>query len=130
MRVSTSEQGTPVKKSKPCRSRRAASSAPDTTPGSPQRGPLVLLLLEELLLLRLHLLHQLLVRRGRDDLVELGPVVRDEADALDDDVVDEPLVALAEHPVVDGDVGPLLGYEAGADDGVLDLDGLARELDP
>src|SRR2546425_7508597 len=129
MRVSTSEQGTPVKKSKPCRSRRAASSAPDTTPGSPPRGPPVLLLLEELLLLRLHLLHQLLVRRGRDDLVELGPVVRDEADALDDDVIDEPLVAPGVHPIVDGNLGPLLRHEPRTDDRAIEVGGLAHDTD-
>src|SRR2546427_2546976 len=130
MRSSTSEHGTPVKKSKPCRSRRAASSAPDTTPGSPQpRGPLVLLLLDDLSHLRPHLPHELVVGRGRDDLVELRPVVGDEADALDDHVVHEPLLALVEHPVVDGDLGPLLRHQPCADDRRLAVERLAHELD-
>src|SRR5437879_3829215 len=129
MRCSTREQGTPVKKSKPWRSRRAASSTPDTTLRSLLRGPLRLLLHEELLLLRPHLLHELLERRGRDDLVELGAIVGDEAHTLDDDVVDEPLVAPPVHPIVDGDLGPLLGDELGADNRPLAVDGFADELD-
>src|SRR5207244_8594449 len=54
------------------------------------RGPLLPLASVELFLLRPHLLHELLVGRGQDDLVELSAVVRDQADALDDDIVDEP----------------------------------------
>src|SRR5688500_4485826 len=41
----------------------------------------------ELFLARLHLLHEVLERRRLDDLVELRAIVRDEADALDQDVV-------------------------------------------
>src|SRR5437773_3179366 len=52
------------------------------------RGPLRPLASVELFLLRPHLLHELLVGRGQDDLVELSAVVRDQADALDDDIVD------------------------------------------
>src|SRR5262245_57967153 len=129
MRSSTSEHGTPVKKSKSCRSRRAASSAPDTRRGSLLRRPLLLFLADELLLLGPHLLDQLLEGGGRDDLVELGAVVRDEAHALDDDVVDQPLVAPEKHPVVDRDLGALLGDELGAHDGAFPLDGLADVLD-
>src|SRR2546422_7003890 len=53
------------------------------------RGPLRPLASVELVLLRPHLLHELLVGRGQDDLVELSAVVRNQADALDDDVRSE-----------------------------------------
>src|SRR5437870_4099009 len=107
----------------------ASNAAPDTTRGSRLGRPLLLFLADELVLLGLHLLHELLEGGGRDDLVELGPVVGDEAHALDDDVVDEPLLAAPEHPVVDRDLGALLGDELGADDRTLALDGFADVLD-
>src|SRR5206468_11140265 len=68
------------------------------------RGPLLLLVPEDLVLLGPHLLDEVRVGRGGDDLVELGAVVRDQADALDDDVVDEPSVAALVHPIVDRDL--------------------------
>src|SRR6266508_804365 len=95
--------------------------------GSALRGPL--LRRKELFLLGLHLLHQFLVRRGRDDLVELGPVVRDQAHALDEDVIDEPLVAPGVHPIVDGNLGPLFRHEPRTDDRAIGVGGLAHELD-
>src|SRR5207245_1189280 len=107
----------------------ASSAVPGTTGGSRLGRPLLLFLSDELVLLGLHLLHELLEGGGRDDLVELGPVVGDEAHALDDDVVDEPLLAAPEHPVVDRDLGALLGDELGADDRTLALDGFADVLD-
>src|SRR2546428_487546 len=85
--------------------------------------------MKELSLLGLHLLHQLLVRRGRDDLVELGPAVRDQAQALDEEVIDEPLVAPGVHPIVDGDLALLLCHEPRPDNRALGVDGLAHELD-
>src|SRR6266446_6186545 len=99
------------------------------TPGSAsmgrvRRGPL--LVIHELGLLGLHLADQLLVRGGLDDLVELGPVVRDEADALDDHVVDEPAVAVPVHLVLDRDLGAVLGGDAGADRGLIAVDGVAE----
>src|SRR5262249_60467204 len=89
---------------------------------------LLLLLLDELLLLRLHLLDEVLKGGGLDDLVELRAVVGDEADTLDDDVVDEPAVALLEHPVVDGDFGALLGDDLGPHDGLIAFAGVAPVL--
>src|SRR6185436_15517269 len=101
--------------------------APTEAGRSPLGGPL--LFLDELLLLALHLLHELLVGRSRDDLVELRPVVRDQADALDEDVVDEPLVAAEVHPVVDGDLGLRLGDQARLDDRAVGVGGFAHESD-
>src|SRR2546430_13729824 len=43
------------------------------------------------------LFRSILVRRRADDAVELGAVVADEADVLDEDVVDQPAIALAQH---------------------------------
>src|SRR5438876_766315 len=88
------------------------------------RGPLRPLASVELVLLRPHLLHELLVGRGQDDLVELSAVIRDEADALDDDVVDEPLVAALERPVVHRDVAAFLGGELGAHGRLVAVDRL------
>src|SRR5260370_13984089 len=50
---------------------------------------------------------QLLERRARDDRVELGAVVGDEAHALDVHVVGAPALALREHLVVHGHLGAL-----------------------
>src|SRR5438034_11754606 len=90
------------------------------------RGPLLPLASVELFLLRPYLLHELLVGRGQDDLVELSAVVRDQADALDDDIVDEPLVAALEHPVVHRDVGAFLGGEPGAHGRLVAVDRLPQ----
>src|SRR5262245_27383653 len=57
----------------------------------------------ELDLLGLELLDEVGKAAGLDDLVELRAVVRDEAHALDVDVVHQPLVPLLEEAVVDGD---------------------------
>src|SRR5687767_13922991 len=65
----------------------------------------------ELFLARLHLLHEVLERRRLDDLVELRAIVRDEADSLDHDVVDQPPLALLEHPVLDRDLAARLGEQ-------------------
>src|SRR5882724_6828518 len=92
--------------------------------GQPSRGGRA-----HFFLSRLHLLHQLRVRRGLDDLVELRAVVRNEADALDDDVVDEPAVVLLEHPVLDGDVGARLGDELTQHGGLVALGPVAQVLD-
>src|SRR5947207_1950015 len=74
--------------------RRRATPAARTMAFTPRRplGPFRRppRLVRELGLLDLHLLDQLLVRGGLDDLVELGPVVGDQAHALDDHVVHEP----------------------------------------
>src|SRR5262249_31118943 len=58
---------------------------------------------------------------GLEDLVELAPVVRDEADAFDGDVVGLPPRAAGEHPVVDGNLGTLPGDDARADNGLVGL---------
>src|SRR5512132_2390934 len=76
----------------------------------------------ELLLTRLHLLHQLGERRRLDDLVELRAVVRHEAHALDDHVVHEPPVALAQHPILDRHLAALLGDELALHGGLVALD--------
>src|SRR5262249_27573032 len=94
---------------------------------APVEGPA--LILRELGLLGLHLAHQLPVRRGLDDLVELGPIVRDQADPLDDHVVHEPAVTLLVHLVVDRDLGTVLGGDARAHGGLVALDGVAEVAD-
>jgi len=58
---------------------------------------------------------------GLEDLVELAPVVRDEAHAFDGDVVGLPPRAAGEHPVVDGNLGTLPGDDARADNGLVGL---------
>src|SRR5437870_7361997 len=103
-----SEQGTPVKKSKPWRWRSAARSEP-VTPGGSRAGALrcplgLAVLVHELGVLGPDLLDELPVGRGLDVLVELRAIVADETHALDDHVVDEPLVAALHHPVIDGDL--------------------------
>jgi len=60
------------------------------------------------------------VGRRADDAIELRAVVADEADILDDDVVDLPAVAGAvDHPRFHGHFRPLLRDDLAADDGVL-----------
>src|SRR5919198_2847372 len=83
----------------------------------------------ELFLARLHLLDQILERGCLDDLVELRAVVRHEADALDDDVVDEPALALLEHPVLDRDLAAGLREQLARDHGRLAVDLVADVLD-
>src|SRR5207253_5369926 len=93
---------------------------------SPRRSSLRGLLLRlapvGLFLLVAHHLDKLLIGRGSDDLVALDAVVRDEADALDDDVVDEPPLAAPEHPVVDRDLRPLLGRDRHLDGRLVAVD--------
>src|SRR5438270_371985 len=132
MRSSISEQGTPVANANPCSRRSVAKAGPVSTSGLLRRG------LDELVLLDLHLPDQLRVRRGLDDLVELGPIVGDEADALDDDVVDEPTIAPLQHPVVHRDLAATLGHDARAHHRLLAIQRIAEigdllaavELDP
>src|SRR3989454_1441626 len=50
---------------------------------------------------RLHPRHELLIRRRLNDRIELRSVVGDEADSLDDDVIDEPAAAAPVHSIVD-----------------------------
>src|SRR5438128_5834713 len=88
------------------------------------RGPPLLVAPVELFLLLPHLLDEFRVGRGDDDLVELGPVVRNEADALDEDVIDEPLVAALEHPVIDRDLRPLFGRDLRLDGRLVAVDRL------
>src|SRR5688500_3063622 len=83
----------------------------------------------ELFLARLHLLHEVLEGRRLDDLVELRAIVRDQAHALDHDVVDEPTLALLEHPVLDRDFAACLGEQLALHDGRLALDLVADILD-
>src|SRR5712691_2864336 len=62
-------------------------------------------------------LDELRIVAGLEDLVELAAVVRDQAHALDRHVVGLPPVTVGEHPVVDRNLGALLGDDARADDG-------------
>src|SRR5262249_57601284 len=82
-------------------------------------------LLEELVLLGLHALHEGVVAVGLDDLVELRAVVGHEADALDVHVVDHPALALLEEAIVHGHLGAVLGDDLRADGGEIALDPLA-----
>src|SRR5204863_2399451 len=116
----------------------AASNAATTTPKSPHGRTDAVIAnascrkgLESLsLLLGAETLDQHVGRGGLDDLVELGPVAGDEADALDGDVVGEPAIAAPRDPVVDGDLGAALAQEARAHRRVVAIDGLADERDP
>src|SRR6266850_4085325 len=65
------------------------------------------------------------VRGGPHDPVELGAIVRDEADALHEHVVGEPAIAAADETVVDGNLGPLFRDELRPDGRGLALDRLA-----
>src|SRR5688572_1372859 len=87
----------------------------DYTSGRPpRRGGL---LVEELFAVVPEPAHKLLEGRRANDAVELRPIVPDEADVLDGDVVDQPVVALLQHPRLDGDLGALLGDDLGPHDG-------------
>src|SRR5262249_53923095 len=59
---------------------------------------------------------------------DLRPIVADQADVLDQDVVDEPAVALAQHTRLDRHFGLLLGDDLRAHDGVVAVDLLVGEL--
>src|SRR5438477_2955159 len=115
----------------------AASNAATTTPKSPHGRTDAVIAnascrkgLESLsLLLGAETLDQHVGRGGLDDLVELGPVAGDEADALDGDVVGEPAIAHPRDPVVDGDLGAALAQEARAHGRVVAIDGLTDERD-
>src|SRR5215470_9129919 len=62
--------------------------------------------------------------------VELGPIARDEAHALDDDVVDAPVPVDEMHPVVQGDLGTVPRHNLRAHDGrAAALARFAEELD-
>src|SRR5256886_1936864 len=78
---------------------------------------------------RLHPRHERLIRRRLNDRIELRSVVGDEADPLDDDVIDEPAVAAPVHSVVDGNLRALLGDDLGAYGRLLTLDRLAGVAD-
>src|SRR5258706_10528974 len=79
---------------------------------------------------RLQLADQLLVRRPLDHRVELRAVVVDEADALDEDVIDDPAPRRpALHPVIDVQVTALLGDEARANRRVAALHAVAEIRD-
>src|SRR5688572_24986087 len=91
-------------------------------------GPRVLLVQERAL--RPQALGQLAIRRRADDAVELRAIVADEADVLDDDVVNLPAVAGAvDHPRFHRHLGPLLGDDLGADDGVVAVELLLGEAE-
>src|SRR5262249_31241815 len=62
-------------------------------------------LVEKLLALGFEPAHELLVRARPDDPVELRAIVPDEADVLDENVVDQPAVAAQIHPGLDRDLG-------------------------
>src|SRR5262249_58037092 len=66
------------------------------------------------------------IARGLDDFCELGPVVSDQAPPLDRHVVDEPVVAPAEHPVDNRYLGPLLGNQLRADGREVAVDLIAE----
>src|SRR5256886_17368917 len=76
------------------------------------------------------LFRSILVRRRADDAVELGAVVADEADVLDEDVVDQPAIALAQHARLHGHLCLLLGQHLGAYDGVVAVQLLLGESQP
>src|SRR4029077_3623237 len=73
---------------------------------------------------------QLGIRRGPDHPVELGAVARDEADVLDQHVVDEPAITLLQQPGLDRHLRPVLGDDDRPDDGPIPVDPLAHVLDP
>src|SRR5436190_231682 len=79
--------------------------------------------------------HQHRVRRRLDDAVELAAVRRDEADAIDQHVVDLPASVLAQHPVLEAGLaharvdGAAPRNDARADDGEVTVDLLRRIRD-
>src|SRR2546425_1986086 len=85
--------------------------------------------LPALVLLGLELVGEHLVRRARNDPVDLRALVQDQADPLDGDVVHEPAVAHPVHAVVHRHLGARLGDELRADLGLVALDGVAEVLD-
>src|SRR5438128_12582139 len=75
-----------------------------------------------ILLLFSDLFDQLLVGGALDDLVELGPIVVDEAHASDQDVAGAPALATEDHPVVHGDLAAVLGDDLGLHGGEVAID--------
>src|SRR3989449_820922 len=75
-----------------------------------------------ILLLFSDLFDQLLVGGALDDLVELGPIVIDEAHASDQDVAGAPTLTTEDHPVVHGDLAAVLGDDLGLHGGEVAID--------
>src|SRR2546425_1421572 len=75
-------------------------------------------------------LDQVAIGAALEDLVELAPVVGDEADPLDREIVGQPAVAPTQHPVLHRDLAALPGHDTGADDRQLAVHRLAGEGDP
>src|SRR5438132_8373782 len=94
-----------------------------------ERGPFLFHALRDRNRFRLHPPYELLIRRRLNDRIELRSVVGDEADPLDDDVIDEPAVATHVHAVVDGNFRFLFGDDLGAHGRLLTLDRLAGVAD-
>src|SRR5437899_2115512 len=65
---------------------------------------------------------RLLVGGALDDLVELDPIVVDEAHASDHDVAGAPALATEDHPVVHGDLAAVLGDDLGLHGGEVAID--------
>src|SRR5262245_43073662 len=108
------------------RRRRVESSTPCSEPAS-RGSALGGRVLRDLLL---QPFAQCAVGFGANHAVELRPVARDEADPLDDDVVDAPLALEEVHAVVKGDLDALPGHHLRAHDRpAAALAGFAEEQD-
>src|SRR5438132_10640786 len=82
----------------------------------------------ELHLLQPHLVDQMIVGRGLNDAVELGPVGADEADTVEGDIVCPPPRADQVEPVVNGELVLLANGDLGTDRGVLTIYRLTEVL--
>src|ERR1700730_9867969 len=73
--------------------------------------------------------HQFLVRGRPNDAVELGPIARDEADVLDQDIVDEPAIRLLQQARLNWYLRPILGHDQCPHDRTVAVDFLPHVLD-
>src|SRR6266852_6216473 len=73
--------------------------------------------------------NQFVVRGGPDDPVELGPIARDQADVLDQDIIDEPTIRPLHQMRLDGYLRPVLGDNQRPHDRVVAVDLLTHVLD-
>ena len=77
-----------------------------------------------------HSRDELRIRVDSQDSLELGPVVREEADPIDDHVLHLPALSPTNEPVVHGEFAACPGQDGGRDGRRVAGDGLAEVLDP